>query len=144
MQGTATYIGPAGGLFAITPEPGDPSAGDFTATVTLEADFGDGTDLGTVEGSVDDFMVNGQAKDWSVELQAARIGTNGEIASGNTDTALTYWTIGDTKAQTTATWSGQFHDADDEGTPVVATGRFEAVHGNVGRMIGAFGTTRQP
>ena len=143
LQGTATYIGPAGGLFAITSQPGDASAGDFTATVTLEADFGDGTDLGTVEGSVDDFMVNGQAKDWSVELQAARIGADGEIASGNTDTALTYWTIGDTKAQTTATWSGQFHDADDEGTPVVATGQFEAVHGNVGRMIGAFGTTRQ-
>lgn len=143
LQGTATYSGPAAGLFAIVPQPGDASAGDFTATVTLEADFGDGTDLGTVEGSVDDFMVNGQAKDWSVELQAARIGTQGAITPGNTATALTYWTIGDTKAQTTATWSGQFHDTDDDRAPVVATGRFEAVHGNVGRMIGAFGAKRQ-
>ena len=143
LQGPATYTGPAAGLFAIAPQPGDPSAGEFTATVTLEADFGDGTDPGTVEGNVDDFMVNGQAKDWSVELQAARIHADGEIASGGTDTALTWWTIGDTQAQTPATWSGQLHDADDEGTPVVATGRFEAVHGNVGRMIGAFGATRQ-
>lgn len=143
LQGTATYTGPAAGLFAITPQPGDASAGGFTATVTLEADFGDGTDLGTVEGSVDDFMVNGQAKDWSVEMQAARIDTDGAITPGSTDTALTYWTIGDTKAQTTATWSGQFHDVDDDRTPVVATGRFEAVHGNVGRMIGAFGATRR-
>ena len=143
LQGTATYTGPAAGLFAITPQPGDASAGDFTATVTLEADFGDGTDLGTVEGSVGGFMVNGQARDWSVELQSARIGAQGAIAPGGTDTALTYWTIGETKAQTTATWSGQFHDTDDDRTPVVTTGRFEAVHGNVGRMVGAFGTTRR-
>ena len=141
LQGTATYTGPAAGLFAIDPQPGDPSAGDFTATVTLEADFGDGTDLGTVEGSVDGFMVNGQARDWSVEMQSARIGADGTIAPGGTDTALTYWTIGETKAQTTATWSGQFHDANPNGLPVVATGQFEAVHGDVGRMIGAFGAT---
>ena len=144
LQGTASYTGPAAGLFAITPQLGDASAGDFTAAVTLEVDFGDRTDLGTVEGSVDDFMVNGQARDWSVELQSARIGTNGTIASGGTDTALTYWTIGATKAQTTATWSGQFHDADADRTPTVATGLFDAVHGTIGRMTGAFGTTLRP
>ena len=143
LQGTATYTGPAAGLFAIIPEPGNPSAGDFTATVTLAADFGDGTDLGTVEGTIDRFMVNSQARDWSVELQAARIGTQGAITSGGTDTALTYWTIGDTKAQTPGTWRGQFHDTDDDRTPVVATGEFEAVHGTIGRMIGAFGAQRQ-
>ena len=143
LQGRATYAGPAAGLFAIIPQPGDASAGDFTATVTLEADFGDGTDPGTVEGTIDDFIVDGQAKDWSVELQAAQIGTHGAITSGSTATALTYWTIGDAKTQTTATWSGQFHDADADSTPVVATGQFEAVHGNIGRMIGAFGAERR-
>lgn len=143
LQGTATYTGPAVGLFAIIPQPGDASSGDFTATVRLEADFGDGTDLGTVEGTVDGFMVNGQARDWSVELQAAEIGTNGAITPGSTATALTYWTIGDVKAQRTANWSGQFHDADADRTPVVATGQFEAVHGTTGHMIGAFGAHRQ-
>ena len=142
LQGTATYTGPAAGLFAIIPQPGDASAGNFTATATLAADFGDGTDLGTVSGTIDGFMVEGQARDWSVELQAAEIGTDGAITSGNTATALTYWTIGDTQAQTTATWSGQFHDVDADRTPVVATGQFEAVHGTTGRMIGAFGATR--
>ena len=143
LQGTATYTGPAAGLFAIIPQPGEASAGNFTATATLEADFGDGTDPGRVQGTIDGFMVNDQVKDWSVELQAAQIGTHGGISSGSTATALTYWTIGDTKAQTTATWSGQFHDADADRTPVVATGQFEAVHGNSGRMIGAFGATRR-
>ena len=143
LQGTATYAGPAAGLFAIIPQSGDASAGDFTATVTLAADFGDGTDPGTVEGTIDDFMVNGQGKDWSVELQAAQIGTDGVITSGSTATALTYWTIGETKAQTTATWNGQFHDADADRTPIVATGQFAAVHGNSGRMIGVFGATRR-
>ena len=142
LQGRATYAGPAAGLFAIEPQSGEASAGDFTATVTLEADFGDRTDPGTVEGTIDDFMVNGQAEDWSVELQAAQIGTHGAIIFGNTATALTYWTIGDTKAQTTATWSGQFHEAGADSTPVVATGQFEARHGNIGRMIGVFGATR--
>ena len=143
LEGTATYAGPAAGLFAINPQPGDASGGDFTATVTLEADFGDGTDPGTVEGTIDDFMVDDQAQDWSVELQAAQIETDGEIRSGSTATALTYWTIGDTEAQTTATWSGQFHDTDADRTPLVATGRFEARHGDIGRMIGAFGADKQ-
>ncbi|MCY4563719.1 MAG: hypothetical protein OXE40_04475, partial [Gammaproteobacteria bacterium] len=143
LQGRASYAGPAAGLFAIIPQPGDASAGDFTATVTLEANFGDGTDPGTGEGTIDDFMVDGQAKDWSVELQAAQIGTHGAITSGSTATALTYWTIGETEAQTTATWSGQFHEADADSTPVVATGQFEAVHGNIGRMIGVFGAERR-
>lgn len=143
LQGTATYSGPAAGLFAIIPQPGDASAGDFTATVTLAADFGDVTDPGTIEGTVDGFMVNGRAMDWSVDLRAAQIGTHGAITSGGTATALTYWTIDDTTVQTTGTWSGQFHDADDLRTPAVATGRFEAVHGTIGRMIGAFGARRQ-
>ena len=144
LQGPATYTGPAAGLFAIIPQPGDASAGDFTATVTLEADFGDVTNPGTIEGTVDAFMVNGRAMDWSVDLQAARIGAQGAITSGGNATALTYWTVGDTKAETTGTWSGQFHDADDvRTTPVVATGRFEAFHGTIGRMIGAFGARQQ-
>ncbi len=142
LQGPATYTGPAAGKFAILPQPGGARAGDFTATVTLVAAFGDSTGLGTVTGSVDAFTVDGETEPWSVELQAARIGADGSIAPGGTDTALTYWTIGDTKAVATATWSGQFHDANPNGLPVVATGRFEAVHGEAAHMVGAFGAER--
>ena len=42
------------------------------------------------------------------------------------------------------TWSGQLHDVDEDRVPVTATGAFEAVFGEAGRMIGAFGTTLQP
>ena len=51
--------------------------------------------------------------------------------------------MGDDTAETTATWSGRFHEADRDSTPTVATGVFDAVHGTIGRMTGAFGTTRQ-
>ena len=142
LQGPATYTGPAAGVFAIIPQPGDALVGDFTATVTLEAEFGDRTGLGTVEGTVDRFMVDGEAKNWSVELGSARIGTHGSLASGGSDTALTRWTIGDATPETTGTWSGQFHEVDLDRTPTVATGVFDAVHGTIGRMTGAFGATR--
>ena len=144
LQGRASYRGPAAGKFAILRQLGEAEAGDFTATATLAVDFGDGTAPGTVTGAVDGFMVGGEAKDWEVALGSAAIGTHGAISPGGGKTALTRWTIGDTAAETTATWSGRFHDADLDRTPVVATGRFDAVHGAIGRMTGAFGTTRQP
>ena len=143
LQGPATYRGPAAGQFAILREGGAAEAGAFEATATLEVDFGDGAATGTVSGEIDEFTVDGAAKDWSVALGSAAIGTHGTIASGGADTALTRWTIGDDTAETTAPWSGEFHDADRDSTPTVATGVFDAVHGAIGRMTGAFGTTRQ-
>lgn len=143
LQGTATYRGPAAGQFAILREGGAAEAGAFEATATLEVDFGDGAAPGTVSGEIDDFTVGGAAKDWSVALGAAAIGTHGTIASGGAHTALTRWTIGDDTAATTATWSGRFHEADADRTPTVATGVFDAVHGMIGRMTGAFGTARR-
>ncbi len=143
LQGRAAYRGPAAGKFAIQRPPGETEAGDFTATVELRVDFKDDTAPGTVEGTVNSFMVEGQAKDWSVALGSAAIGTHGTIASGGTDTARTRWTIAGIKAETTATWSGQFHEADLDRTPTVAIGKFAATHGTTGRMTGAFGTTRQ-
>ena len=50
LQGTATYSGPAAGKFVIDPQIGDASAGDFTASATLEVDFGDDSDPGRVTG----------------------------------------------------------------------------------------------
>ena len=142
LQGPATYSGPAVGKFAIQRPDGEDEAGDFSATATLEVNFGDSTAPGTVEGEVSGFMVGGVEKDWSVELGSAAISTHGAIFPDQTHTALTRWTMAGTEAETTATWSGQFHDADLDRTPKVATGRFDAVHGTIGHMTGAFGTTR--
>ena len=100
----------------------------------------------TVSGTVSDFMVDGEAMSWSVELQSAGIDTNGAIAAAGNSTAGTVWSITGREgaAPGTPTWSGQLHDPDESQVPGVATGRFESVFGDIGHMIGAFGTTRQP
>ena len=147
LQGTATYRGPAVGKFAIQPRIGEAAAGDFAATVTLEVDFGDAADLGTVTGTVGDFTANGATTTWSVALGSARIGLDGSIAAGGNHAALTVWSISGTEGTTPGTpptWSAQLHDAGVHSVPEVTTGAFEAVYDDVGQMIGAFGTTRQP
>ncbi len=141
VQGTATYRGSAAGNFALDSGTG----GAFTATATLEVDFGGSTEPGTVEGTVDEFTVDGEMKPWSVELQAAAIiGSDGAIRAGGGSTALTYWTVDEETAANAAIWSGQFHDVNEDWVPSVATGTFEAVHGDTRRMSGAFGTNLQP
>ena len=147
LQGTATYRGPAVGKFTLEPRIGEASAGDFAATVTLEVDFGDVAGLGTVGGNVENFTVNGVRNDWSVALGSAQINPDGAIAAGGNATALTVWSISGNAGTTPGTppiWSGQLHDADEHSVPAVATGAFEASYDEVGRMIGAFGTARQP
>ena len=144
LQGTATYSGPAAGMFVIDPQIGDATAGDFTASATLEVDFGDTTDRGTVAGTVNGFMVDGEAMPWSVTLQSAGIAADGAIAADGGDTAGTVWSI-DGRAGTATgspTWGGQLHDVDEDQVPNVATGTLESVFGDIGRMVGAFGAVR--
>ena len=150
LQGEATYRGPAVGRVAIRPQIGEGTAGDFTATAMLAVDFGDATAGGTVEGTVEGFRVDGVSMpSWSVELGTAGIDADGAIAAGASGTAVTAWSIGGNvlaappPAQP-STWSGQFHDVDEDRVPATATGAFEASYGSLGRMTGAFGTTRQP
>jgi len=145
LQGTATYRGPAAGMFAMQPQGAPATVGEFTAQATLEVDFGDSADFGTVEGTVDDFTVDGTDMPWSVTLGSARIGTGGGIAPDGSDMARTIWSIDGTNGAVPTTppvWRGQLHDVNDEGVPGAVTGAFEAAYGEVGRMLGAFGTTR--
>ena len=147
LQGTATYRGPAVGKFVLEPRIGEVSAGDFAATVTLEVDFGNDKDLGTVAGTVESFTVDGEPQAWSVALGSARIGAGGAIAASGNDTARTVWSIRGNEGTTPGTpptWSGRLHDVGAHSVPAAATGMFEASYDEVGRMIGAFGTTRQP
>ena len=139
LQGTATYSGPAVGMFVIDPQIGDATAGDFTASATLEVDFGDANDRGTVAGTVSGFMVDGGTMPWSVELRSAPIASTGAL-----DAAGTVWSIDGREGAATGspTWSGQLHDVDEDQVPRLATGTFESVFGDVGRMVGAFGAAR--
>ena len=139
----ATYSGPSVGKFALQPQVGEASAGDFTATATLEVDFGDAAAEGTVEGTVDGFMVDGVSMPWSVELRTAGIGADGSIAAGGNNTAITVWSIGGNAAASSSTWSGQFHDVGADRVPAAATGTFRASYDALGHMVGAFGTTQQ-
>ena len=145
LQGTATYNGPAAGKFVLDTGIGPAAAGEFTAETTLEVDFGDDSALGTVTGTVDDFMVHGAAMEWSVELQSAAIGADGAISAGGTSTARTAWSIDGEQGVATGapTWGGRFHDVDETQLPNVVTGTFDAAYGQLGRMSGAFGTTAE-
>ena len=148
VQEPLRYRGPAAGKVVIDSGLGPALAGEFTAEATLEVDFGDDSALGTVTGTVDEFIVNGDEVEWSVELQSAAIGARGGIEAGGTDTAGTVWSIDDEAEAATGspspTWSGQLHDVDEDEVPTAATGMFEATYGEVGHMVGAFGTTREP
>ncbi len=146
LQGPVTYRGPAAGRFALNPQLGAATAGDFTATVLLRADFGDGTDPGTIEGTLDEFHVGEEKMPWSVSLGTAGIGADGSIAADGANAAGTVWSIEGTAGgvpNTPPTWQGQLHDVNARQVPSAATGVFEAAYGDIGRMIGAFGATLQ-
>ena len=96
LQGSATYAGPATGLFVRKTGPVDAalptSAGQFTADVGLTARFG-GTgvaiaDQYSVSGTVDNFQGDGVDPNWEVDLSRARFATPTE-GVGTADAAIT-------------------------------------------------------
>ena len=147
--GKATYKGDAVGQYAIHRGAGaENDSGMFTADATLNADFG-GTGA-EISGMIDGFMgADGMARDWTVALQAATIGSGAWAPAGTpndaTDNeAMTVWTMDGAKGSAGGSWRGEFYgpDATDRGTavtPAAAAGAFSAVHGNIGNMIGSFG-----
>ena len=132
LEGTATYVGPAVGQYAIyQPLGSESNHGAFTATARLSANF----DTDRISGAVTGFDVN---SDWSVTLKETSM-AGGTITAGDVS-----WTIGG-NTQDGGNWNGMFHS---EITPHVdthpegVTGTFDAQYSNVGRMVGAFGATR--
>ena len=81
LAGSATYAGSAAGWFYVNKSSASPDNGTFTASVALMAEFGDGTETGTVTGTVSGF-------DWPAEVQSSLPATV-ELSSnnwkGNTD-----------------------------------------------------------
>ena len=140
LVGTARYSGPAAGKFVLDPPIGEAMVGEFTATATLEVDFGDAAGAGGVTGTVENFAAGGRAVDWSVALGAAALGADGRIGAG-----ATVWSIGGREgaAAGSPAWSGRFRDVDRDQVPRTATGSFTASYDDFGRMTGAFGTHRR-
>ncbi len=136
VTGTATYEGGAAGLYALySTVPKAHESGDFTADVTLEANF----DTDRVSGTIDGFMMDGKSKDWMVALQE----NTGDPVNGRWFAGTAVWEIDGTRpASTTGSdWVATFIDIGADGIPGIAGGYFEAWNGNAS-MVGAFGTTR--
>ena len=145
LTGTATFKGTAIGKYALDNMPlGDTlEAGHFTAAAELVADFDDATDAGTITGTIDEFMAGGTERDWSVSLGMGTIDESGDAATGHITGGSTVWTMGGTKGAATANgWKGDlYHDNKprNDGTPARVIGDFNAAHGSVAYMVGAFG-----
>ena len=150
LTGTAKYVGPAVGKYAIeTGLPSSPpSGGHFTATATLEANLEENVAAGEegahISGMVDDFDVD---PDWTVEFAKSNINsTNGMFGADEGDAT---WTIDKVKSITAGNYSGTLRNQDDDGLPDTTTGEWEVQFASgvdaevVGRMIGAFGAKRQ-
>ena len=154
LTGTATYIGGAAGKYSINePVDGDPNAGAFTARAELTARFGNATDGGTISGMLSGFMTDHGAKDWTVTLKGTGANAGAAIEDGGfgavaENLGQTVWTINGEAGDAGESWSGDFYyesatQQSAANTPPTAAGTFSATHSNVGRMVGAFGATKE-
>ncbi len=167
VTGTATYSGPATGLYmmkTITPQggvnPDGPfSSGQFTADAMLEANFG-GADIGTnhqfsITGTISSFM-DGYGMpidaDWELSLNRDMIGADAARRTqqnmygsdrtthgdGSTGT-FGGVTDGGDLGSTAGAWEGMFYGpgADATATPSQAAGTFDG-HFTNGHVRGAF------
>lgn len=133
--GEATYTGPAVGKYVVHDQVGNLSAdGAFTAKAVLTADFGDGTEAGTVSGVISEFSNDST---WSVTLKSKAVAAadEGEVS----------WSIGD-NTQDGGEWSASFHSnfasPGANVQPTGVAGAFAAQHGSFRKLIGAFGAER--
>ena len=139
LYGTATYVGGAAGIYALTSLTGGLNdAGPFTADATLEANFTDNM----ISGTIDNLMgADGMSRDWSIELKEAGFADDGAIV--RTDANDTVWTIGGTAAAASGEWSGYLYNNGADGVPKVVNGVFDSTYGHEGRIVGGFGADRE-
>ena len=142
LQGSATYVGPAAGKYALSASLGSPNdAGHFTAAAKLDADFSNNM----ISGSISNFMgADGQLRNWSVALKKVELSDAGVFTTPtDVDGAGAVWSIGGEPGAASGNWSGALFENDTAGVPEVATGTFQATYDLVGRIVGAFGANQQ-
>ena len=138
LSGTARYVGQATGVYAVK---AIRTNYFFDAAATLTADFGADSTLGTIEGRVHDFEVDGVPISGNPQLTlgGANIGnSNSGFFKGNTSTTF----AGDTF---TGKWGGQFYsNGEPDGNPGSVAGTFgaAATDGSKG-FLGAFGAYKE-
>ena len=159
MEGTATYAGPATGLYMkkTIDSDGSPtspfSSGQFTADAMLSASFGGGT-VGTshtftVQGTISNFVDsnNDEIADWTLMLN------RGDANSIDGSGVVTETGTSGCRTCDPGEWSGNFYGtnngADNDSTttadnrPAAMTGVFNG-HFLNGHVAGAFGASLQP
>jgi len=159
LIGTAKYNGNAGGHWAWRFHNSERAARSwFYADVALTAEFGDGTERGTISGEVTNFTtVPGiDLSSWHVELEAADIATglstfSGTVGgNGSTGASGIAWETG--------AWEGQFYGNDNgiagDDNPSSVAGKFNATFGEpemtegettgYGAVAGSFGAEYAP
>ena len=138
LQGTATYEGAATGVYSEkTAE--STSIGYFDGDVELTADFGGGSDFGTINGSITNFKADGEPVDGTLNLETANIGArNSGFFEGEASGS-------DGERLYVGTWGGQFFGNDEsDGRPGSVAGTFgghstdDAVN-----FVGAFGAYKE-
>ena len=130
LTGRATYQGPATGLYSAATYSDSSGSralesaevGSFTATATINADFGQAGNLGGFGGTVTNFRENGESLgNWTVDL--------GQITT-NQGTGFFYGGIGggqaDSRSLSTGNWAVEFYRNSGSGYPDFATGTFSA------------------
>ena len=104
LTGTATYTGGAGGVFVLGAGE-DTQISPFGAAVSLTADFGDGSALGSISGSISEVEdTRGNELGAVVTLGTAPI-SGGNSGSFTGETSMTF---GDDDATYSGSWGGHF------------------------------------
>ncbi len=138
LQGTARYVGGAVGVYTYASE-GEAGAGYWNGDVTLEADFGGRSDLGSIGGSVTGIESDGELVSGSLSLGRASIGSSNSgffegLLSGNVN-GLGF----------TGRWGGQFFgnsEADGKPGSVGGTAAGRSADRSVS-FVGAFAGYKQ-
>ena len=154
LTGTATYNGDAFALYIdtnINPRTGYGKEVGLEASVTLTAEFGSGSENGTVSGSIRNFQSPGYEPEYPDEpdglatVPTALTLNNAPISDTHSgfftgDTAMTF-----DGSRFAGKWGGQFYgNGEPDGNPGSAAGTFGAATGNGSKaIIGAFGAYKQ-
>ena len=171
LTDTATYAGDAVGMYYVDGLTDSPTAGSFTADVTLDADFGDGNETGFISGTVNNFEYEGDvASSLPATLTLSsdaydHLFTGFDVPQGSTNIFDSGWndndpyTGGHIAAEATANvdgvdWYGEWHAAffgngaspTDHPTGVAGTFNVSPFDDNMrvgSGLAGGFGAHRQ-
>ena len=162
LTGTATYAGDATGMYYTDRSSSRPHFGFFDADVELMADFGTGSDFGTIDGKVHNFEFESDASLFPTELRletASWRNTEGtnifQSSHEGADPVPGGWIFGDASGSTGGTswwgrWSGKFFGNSVATTDIPVSyaehpgsvgGTFGATNGASG-LAGSFGAYR--